>query len=135
MIHNLLSSLNEALPFSPPLLIGAVALLIVVPALWLNGRSRGTILFCVATGILAVGLIVGLSGIEAPTDPFTWGSLEDVAEDFVGPAVFRRREQITTAALVLGLGLLFIVYNLAFQEEPGERSRQILERDAVQNKA
>lgn len=135
MIHKLLLNLNEALPFSPPLVVGVAAALIVVLALWLYGRSRGTVLFCVAIGLLAVGLVVGLSGIEIPGEPLTWGQVEDVAEDFIGPAAFRRREQITALTFALALGLFFVVYNLAFQEKPGERSRQILEKDEVQGKA
>jgi len=135
MIHNLLSSLNEALPFSPPLLVGAAAVLIAVLALWLYGRSRGTILFCLAVALLGAGLAVGLLGIQAPSDPLTWGQVEDVARDLIGPPAFRRWEQATAVAFVLALGLSIVVYNLAFQDKPGERSRQVLERDEGQRKA
>jgi hypothetical protein len=136
MIHKLLLALDKALPLYPPLTVGVAAVLAVVLALWLFGRSRGTILFSVAAVLLALGLAVGLVGLDQPAGhPGHWGDLEDLAQDVIGPRAFRSWEQITAASCVLVTGLLYLVYNIAFQRKPGEQSRRLLEQDQAQAKA
>jgi hypothetical protein len=66
MIHELLLALDRALPLFPPFVVGAATLLVVVLALWLFGRSRGTILFSLAALFLALGLVLGLAGLDRP---------------------------------------------------------------------
>jgi type IV secretion system protein VirD4 len=133
VIHELLLALDRALPLFPPLIVGAVAIPLVLLALWLFGRSKGTIFFSVATVVLALGLAVGLFGLDQPAGrPGRWGDLEDLAEDLIGPRAYRRWEQVTAISLVLASGLLYAVYDLAFQEKPGERSRWLLEQDQAQ---
>ncbi len=99
------------------------------------GRSRGTILSSLALGLLALGLAVGLFGLDKPAVPIRWGELEDMAEALVGPSALRKWEQITAGSLLLALGLLYLVYNMAFEEKPGERSRRQLEQDKAQRQA
>jgi len=135
MIHELLLTLDRALPLFPPLVVGAATLLVVVLALWLFGRSRGTILFSLAALFLALGLVVGLAGLDRPASTARWGDVEDLAEDLIGPRAFRKWEQITAASFVLAAGLLYLVYNTAFQEKPGEHSRRLLQQDQAQAKA
>jgi hypothetical protein len=132
MIHEVLLALDGALPLYPPFLVGAVALLLIVLSLWPFGRSRGTILFALAVLLLALGLVVGLVGLDRPASTRRWGEVEDVAEALIGPRAFRRSEQITAASFVLAGGLLYVVYNTAFQEKPGEQSRRLLEQDQAQ---
>jgi hypothetical protein len=136
MIHELLLALDEALSWHPPLLMGAAAILVGLLALWLFGRSRGTVLFSVASALLAAGLAVGLVGLDHPADrPGRWGDLEDLAQDLIGPRSYRRWEQVTAAGLVLSAALFYGVYNRAFQVNPGERSRRLLEQDTTQAQA
>ncbi len=135
MIHRLLLYLDQALPIYPP----AVALLggvgIVILALVLFGRNRGTILASVAVALLAVGLAVGLAGVQRPAAPLRWGAVEDLAEAVIGPAEFRRWETATAAGFGVGLALLYFVYNAAFSTKTGDRARQQLEGDARQAQA
>jgi len=140
MIHELLWTLDETLPLHPPLVVGASAILVVVLALWLFGRSRGTVLFSAAAILLALGLIVGLVGLDHPASPpgrhpGRWGDLEEVAQDLIGPRAYRRWEQVTAAGLFLSAALFYGVYNTAFQANPGERSRRLLEQDPTQAQA
>lgn len=135
MIHNLLLILREDLPFYPPAMIAVAAALCVVLSFWLFGRSRGTILFAAAALFIAAGLVVGLIGLDKPGASGDWGDFEDVAEGFIGPRTFRKWEQVTTATVAVAAGLLYIVYNSAFSEKPGERARQRLEGDAEQSRA
>lgn len=133
MIHDLLLRLDGILPFYPPAVVVVAAILLSVLALWLLGRSRGTVLFALAVGILSLGLAVGLVGVDNPASPVVWGELEDVAERVIGPAAFRRYEQFTVVGLALAAGLLAAVYALATQERPGERARRLLEQDQAQS--
>jgi type IV secretory pathway TraG/TraD family ATPase VirD4 len=135
MIHRFLISLDRTLPFHPSLVIVAVAILLAGVVAWLYGRSRGSILSIVAIALLALGLVAGLWGLERPTEPLQWGEIEDLSKDFIGPSTFRKWEQITVVSLVLAGTLLYIVYNTAFQEKPGEHSRRLLEQDQAQAKA
>ncbi len=136
MIHKLLLALDRALPLYPPLVVALAALLVIFLALWLFGKSRATIFFSIAAIILATGLAVGLFGLDKPASlPGRWGDAEDVAQDLIGPRAYRRWEQLTAAGLILSVGLLYVVYNMAFQEKPGERSRRLLELDQAQAKA
>lgn len=135
MIHNILASLYDTLPFQPPILIAAICILIAATVLVLYGRSKTTVFLSLAIVLLGTGLTIGLSGIPQPGDPQTWGDAEEIAASIVGPPAFRRREQFTVAGLVLAGVLFYAVYNLAFQEKPGEHSRRQLERDEVQAKA
>jgi hypothetical protein len=135
MIHEALLALDGALPLHLPLIVGVGAVLAILLALWLFGRSKGTILFSLAALILALGLIAGLVGLSRPANSARWGDVEDLAEDLIGPRAFRRWEQITAASLVLAGGLLYLVYNTASQEKPGEQSRRLLEQDQAQAKA
>ena len=135
MIHTLLLRLADRLPFYPPLAVAAGAALVIVLTLWLVGRSRNTVLFSIAVGILGLGLVVGFLGISQPGDPVTWGKLEEIAVRYIGPASFRRWEQVTAASVVLCLGLLAFVYHLSTREQPGERARRLLERDQGQSSA
>jgi len=112
MIHDLLLRLDQALPFYPPAVAGLAAALVIVLTMWLFKRSRGAVLFSIAVGVLGLGLAVGLFGIDRPSSPLAWGAVEDVADRLIGPAAFRRYEQITAASLVLALGLLSLVYHL-----------------------
>jgi len=135
MIHNLLLRLSERLPLYPPAVVVVGAALVIVLALWLVGRSRQTVLFSLAVAILGLGLAVGLFGLNQPVEPANWKALEDIAERFIGPASFRRWEQLTAAGLALAAALLALVYNLVTQERPGERVRQRLEQDRSQSNA
>jgi type IV secretory pathway TraG/TraD family ATPase VirD4 len=136
VIHELLLKLDQALPLYPPLVVGAATVPVALLALWLFGKSRGTILFSIAAILLALGLAVGLFGLDRPAShPARWGDLEDVAQDLIGPRAYRRWEQVTAAGIALSAGLLYVVYNMAFQEKPGERSRRLLEQDQAQAKA
>jgi type IV secretory pathway TraG/TraD family ATPase VirD4 len=135
MIHELLLKLNDTLPLYPPAIIVVAAALLVVLILWLLGRSRGTILFSLAIGLLALGLAVGLFGLDKPAAAASWGRLEDMADTLVGPHTFRKWEQITAGATLLALGLLYLVYSLAFEEKPGEQTRRRLEQDKSQREA
>jgi hypothetical protein len=135
MIHNLLQGLYNTLPINPSIVVAAIAIIITILTLLLYGRSKGTVLFSLAIILLAVGLAVGLTGLDKPSSPSTWGELESMAEAMIGPSAFRRREQVTVAALAVALTLFFMVYNLAFQEKPGERPRRLLEGDEEQHKA
>jgi hypothetical protein len=92
MLHELLWKLQEALPFYPPIIVAAGALLLATLALWLFRRSRSAVLFCLAAVTLAVGLVVGLVGLDKPTHAIRWGELEDLGRDLVGPASFRKWE-------------------------------------------
>jgi hypothetical protein len=133
VIHELLLRLDEALPLYPPLVVGAAAIVLVLLSLWLFGRSRGTVLFSVAAVVLALGLAAGLFGLNQPAGrPGRWGDLEDLADDLIGPRAYRAWEQVTAASLVLASGLLYAIYNLAFQDKPGERSRRLLAQDEEQ---
>jgi type IV secretory pathway TraG/TraD family ATPase VirD4 len=135
VIHELLLKLNDSLPLYPPAVLAVVAAALIVLVLWLLGRTKGALLFSLALGLLALGLAVGIIGLDKPAAPLRWGALESLAESLVGPSAFRRWEQLTAGSLVLALGLHYLVYNLAFQEKPGERSRQQLERDKAQRQA
>jgi len=135
MLHELLLKLQGALPFYPPIVVAAGALLLATLALWLFRRSRSAVLFSLASVSLAAGLVVGLVGLDEPTHATRWGELEDLGRDLVGPASFRKWEQITAASLIVASGLCYALYNMAFQEKPGERSRRQLERDEDQAKA
>jgi hypothetical protein len=135
MLHELLVKLQSTLPFYPPILVAAGSLLLAALALWLFRRSRSSVLFSLAAVSLAVGLVVGLVGLDKPTNTVRWGELEDLGRDLVGPASFRKWEQITAASLIVASGLCYALYNMAFQEKPGERSRRQLERDKDQAKA
>jgi type IV secretory pathway TraG/TraD family ATPase VirD4 len=135
MIHELLLKLNDILPLYPPAIVVAAAALLVVLILWLLGRSRSTILFSLAIGLLALGLAVGLFGLDKPAAAASWGQLEDLADTLVGPHTFRKWEQITAGATLLALGLLYLVYNVAFEEKPGEQTRRRLEQDKAQREA
>jgi type IV secretory pathway TraG/TraD family ATPase VirD4 len=135
LIHAALLALDGALPVYPPLIIGVAALLVICLALWLFGRSRGTILLSLAVLVLALGLIVGLVGLSRPGSSPRWGDVEDLAKDLIGPRAFRRWEQSTAASFVLAGGLLYLVYNTAFREKPGEQSRRLLEQDQAQAQA
>jgi type IV secretory pathway TraG/TraD family ATPase VirD4 len=135
MIHELLLRLDKALPFYPPAVVGLAAVLIVVLTQWLFKRSRGAVLFSIAAGVLGLGLAVGLFGIDRPASPVAWGAVEDAADRLIGPASFRRYEQITAGSLALALGLLALVYHLATQDRPGERARRLLEQDQGQSNA
>ena len=132
MLHELLLRLQSTLPFYPPILVAAGALLLAALALWLFRRSRSSVLFSLAAVTLAAGLVVGLVGLDKPTNTVRWGELEDLGRELVGPASFRRWEQITAASLVVASGLCYILYNMAFQEKLGERSRRQLEHDEEQ---
>ena len=133
MIHDLLLRLDGILPLYPPALVVVAAILLDVLVLRLLGRSRGMVLFAVAVGLLALGLTVGLAGVDRPARPLAWGDLEDVAAQVIGPAAFRRCEQWTALGLALTAGLLAVVYTTATQEQPGERARRLLAQDAGQN--
>lgn len=133
MIHELLLRLDEVVPFYPPLAVGLVTVLVIVSVLRLLGRSRGTILFSMAAVLAGLGLAVGLVGIDRPASPVAWGAVEGVAERLVGPVTYRRWEQVTTASVLLTTFLLALVYYLATQERPGERSRRLLEQDKAQS--
>ena len=135
MIHSLLLRLSERLPFYPPAVVFIGAVLVIALALWLLGRSRQTVLFSAAVGILGLGLAVGLFGLDHPGSPASWKAVEELAERFIGPASFRRYEQFTAAGLVLAAALLARVYHLATRELPGERARRLLEQDHVQSSA
>ena len=128
MIHDLLLRLDGILPLYPPALVVVAAILLDVLVLRLLGRSRGMVLFAVAVGLLALGLTVGLAGVDRPARPLAWGDLEDVAAQVIGPAAFRRYEQWTALGLALAAGLLAAVYATATQEQPGERARRLLAR-------
>ena len=131
MIHELLLNLDKALPLSPPLIVGTAGILVAVLALWLAGRSRATVLFSLGAAALAIGLAVGLIGLDRPAAPIRWGAIEDLGEGVVGPTQFRGWEQIAAGGLVLGVGLLYAAYNSAFPSKPGERSRRLLEQDGA----
>jgi hypothetical protein len=135
MIHQLLLRLGEKLPLYPPAVALAAGVLAVVLCLWLFGRSRETALVCVIVAVLATGLAAGLFGLDRASSPIFWGRFEDVADRYVGPASFRRWEQITAGSLLLAAGALALLYNLATQEQPGERPRRQLRRDANQSTA
>jgi hypothetical protein len=135
MIHSVLLSLHQSLPFSPPAVVAAVGIGIVVLALSLYGRSRTAVLFSLAVVLLGAGLAVGLTGVEHPAAPRTWGGFEDLAESLIGPPSFRGWETFTAAGLALALLLLYALYNTLFQEKPGERPRRLLEGDEEQGKA
>ncbi len=133
MIHRLLLGLDKALPLSPPLVVCIAGILVAALALYLFGRSRRTLLFSVSAILLAVGLAVGLFGLDRPADdPGRWGDVEELAESAIGPRAFRRWEQVTAASFALAGGLLYAVYNMSFQSQPGERSRRLLEQDGAQ---
>jgi len=135
MIHSLLLRLSERLPLYPPAVVFVGAVLVIALALWLLGRSRQTVLFSVAIGILGLGLAVGLFGLDHPGSPAGWKAVEDIAERFIGPASFRRHEQFTSLGIVLAAALLALVYTLATRELPGERARRLLKQDQVQSSA
>ena len=136
MIHDLLLALDAALPLYPPLMVGIAAVPVIVLSLWLFGRSSGAVLFSVAIALLAAGLTVGLVGLDRPAGhPGRWGDLEDTAEALIGPRAYRHWEQVTAAGFLLAAGLVYIVYDQAFRERPGERSRRLLEQDEAQAKA
>jgi hypothetical protein len=135
MIHNLLLRLADRLPLYPPAVVLVGVVLVIILTLWLLGRSRQTVLFSVAVGILGLGLAVGLFGLDHSVNHATWGTLEEVAERFIGPASFRRYEQFTGLGIVLAAALLALVYNLATRELPGERARRLLKQDQVQSSA
>ena len=80
MIHTLLLRLAERLPLYPPTVAVVGTALVIVLALWFLGRSKETILFSLAVGILGLGLTVGLFGLDHYGSPATWGALEEVAE-------------------------------------------------------
>ena len=134
MIHSILIALDRALPFFPPLAIILTTTPIALIALSLYGRGKGTILFCVATGVLALGLAAGLVTIDHPSVSAGWGPVENLAEDLIGPASFRAGEQFTAAGVIIAGILLALAYAKAFKEKPGERPRRILERDEEQGK-
>ena len=135
MIHDMLAMLSDSLPLYPPVLVALGGVMLSLMALWLFGRSRGTILFSAAALLLALGLVVGLVGLHKPSGSPGWGDVEDLAEDLIGPRAFRTWEQFTAASILLAAGLLYAVYNNAFSDKPGERARQQLERDAEQGQA
>ena len=142
MIHELLLTLDRTLPLYPPLVVGLAAAVIIALVLWLLHRSRNTLLFSAAVVLLALGLGVGLVGLDRPANSAPWGEVEDdsaaligaLAQTLIGPRAFRGWEQVTAASFVLASGLLYLVYNMAFQEKPGERSRRVLEQDQAQAK-
>jgi type IV secretory pathway TraG/TraD family ATPase VirD4 len=135
MIHELLLKLNEALPLYPPLVVGGAAILIIGLTLWIFGRSRGTVLFAVSLAFLAVGLVVGLVGLDRPSHPMDWGDLEELAERVIGPDLFRPWEQVTAAGVGLGLLFLWFTYENATTTDPAERQRRRLARDKRQGQA
>ena len=135
MIHDMLTMLSDSLPLYPPIVVALSGVLLSVLVLWLFGRSRGTILFSAAVLLLAVGMVVGLVGLDRPSSSARWGDVEDLAEDLIGPRSFRKWEQVTAASILLAAGLLYVVYNSAFSDKPGERARLQLERDAEQGQA
>ena len=135
MIHDMLVLLSDSLPLYPPAVAGLGGVLGSILALWLFGRSRGTILFSAAVLLLSLGLVVGLVGLDKPSSSASWGEVEDLADDLIGPRAHRKWEQVTAASILLAAGLLYAVYNSAFSERPGERARQQLERDAEQGQA
>ena len=85
MIHELLLTLDEALPLIPPLVIAAMAVLLIAPALLLYGRSKGTLLFSIATALLALGLVVGLVGVDRPGGSLRWGALRTWPKTWSAP--------------------------------------------------
>jgi hypothetical protein len=113
MLHELLLKLQGVLPFYPPVLVAAGSLLLAAVSLGLFRRSRSSILFSIATVSLAAGLVVGLVGLDRPTHTIRWGELEDLGRDLVGPASFRKWEQITAASLVVASGLCYWRYSSA----------------------
>jgi hypothetical protein len=133
MIHDLLLRLDGILPLYPPAMVVVAAILLGILVLRLLGRSRGTVLFALAVGVLSLGLAVGLVGVDRPASPLVWGEVEDLAERAIGPAAFRRYEQFAAAGLVLAGVLLAAVYALATQDRPGERARRLLELDQAQS--
>jgi hypothetical protein len=135
MIHELLLKLDEALPLYPPLVVGGAAILIIGLTLWIFGRSRGTILFAVSLAFLAIGLVVGLVGLDRPPHPVNWGDLEELAERVVGPDLFRPWEQISAAGIGLWLLFLWFTYQNATTTDPAERQRRRLARDRRQGQA
>jgi hypothetical protein len=135
MVHKLLLKLNEALPLYPPLVVGGAAILIIGLTLWRFGRSRGTILFVVSLVLLAVGLVVGLVGVDRPVEAIRWGDLEDLADRAIGPDVFRRWEQIAVASVGLGALLLVLIYKEIGATDPAERQRRRLAQDKRQGQA
>jgi len=135
MIHELLLKLDEALPLYPPLVVGGAAILIIGLILWLLGRSRGTVLFAVSIALLAVGLVVGLVGVDRPVEAIRWGEFEDLADRLIGPDIFRRWEQIAVASVGLGALLLVLLYKEMGATDPAERQRRRLARDKRQGQA
>jgi len=135
MIHDMLAMLSDSLPLYPPIVVALSGVLLSVLALWLFGRSRGTILFAAAALLLALGLVVGLVGFDRPAISARWGEVEDLAEDLIGPRSFRKWEQVTAVSILLAAGLLYVVYSSAFSDKPGERARRQLGRDAEQGQA
>ena len=135
MINDMLAMLNDSLPLYPPVVVSLGGVLLSILALWLLGRSRGTILFSAAVLLLSLGLVVGLVGLDKPSGSASWREAENLAEDLIGPRAHRKWEQVTAASILLAAGLLYAVYNSAFSERPGERARQQLERDAEQGQA
>jgi len=133
MIHSLLLRLDEGLPLRPPLIIGLGTALAIVLALWLSKRPRTALLFSAAVGLLALGLVVGLVGLSRPGEPHFWQGLEGAAERLIGPASYRRWEQITAVSLVLASGLLALVYHRVTRQQPGQRARRLLEQDQAQS--
>jgi hypothetical protein len=135
MIHKLLSTLDRALPISPPALAVLAGVAVVLLVLFLFGRNRGAFLACTAAALLAVGLAVGLAGIDRPGPATRWGAAEDVAEAVIGAPEFRPWETVTAGACAVSLVLLYVLYNTAFSTRPGDRARQRLERDTSQAQA
>jgi type IV secretion system protein VirD4 len=129
VIHELLLSLDNSLPFHPSLIVGLVALVFSVLLLVVLGRSRPTVLASLAALSLGLGLALGLLGLEKPSQPVQWGPAEYLTEPLIGPATHRRWEQASALGFLLATVLGYTAYNSAFAEKPGQRARRQLERD------
>jgi len=136
VIHELLIRLHDHLSFYPPVVPALAAVVVVTLALLLFGRSRTTILFCIAVALLSLGLAAGLFGIaNPPAGAVAWGEAEELADRIVGPAGFRRYEQVTAAGFLLGGLFLTIVYGRATRQTPAEASKRLLVQDEAQRMA
>jgi type IV secretory pathway TraG/TraD family ATPase VirD4 len=135
MIHELLLKLNDRLPLYPPAVVVVAAAALIALLLWLLSRSKGAILLSLALGLLGLGLAVGLFGLDKPAAAPSWGRFEDLADTLIGPYTFRKWEQVTAGSVMLALGVLYLIYDNAFEEKPGEQSRRRLEQDKAQREA
>jgi type IV secretory pathway TraG/TraD family ATPase VirD4 len=135
MIHRILLSLDQALPFYPPAVILLCGVAIVALVLLIFGRAKGAILASVAAVLVTAGLGAGLLGLGRPHALSDWDAAEDLARSVIGPPEFRNWETATTACLAVSVLFLYSVYNSAFSTRPGDRVRMQLERDARQAQA